>query len=488
MTFTDTDKEKSTSKIYELGKRYPIEITASDTSDKEVKVEWLEDHVYQEIHKEQLYPKEYVKMESAVVNTTGTNAQEIEQSTGEYINKKVITNGQVLKKFVLNNTNTTATITKMDNTTENITIDGSITDGHGKLEGWLVYKNNKVMEPITENVSSIDYDTKTVTFKDGSTWGLYTDVEIVGRLMKYSSKTEYEKVYDLGRYITDANNRKLSDEGIFESSQLYRADEVDNTYVMNVYTPLNETQEASTKFNTACKEALSRYSTMERFVEDSKDVSRWNLGIGEARLYSIVPIRIMLSFDGDSSFDMKNPVIYIDKNLYKNKLCTTGDNVFKLSMPTDARDSGTSTKITSLYYGDWRYFGNEIGSTSTYQENTRVTNSSGNVDSSKGGTVTIEEDANGFKITLNGYTANNAVLDAKTNNNIMVNVLLRVDSITNNTSKEIFDTNAVKDRLLNYSYRTYTKAKVLSLNSGSIETSIMEIPIEMKIKEQVSFE
>ena len=511
-----TDKTVTTSKIYELGKKYPIEIIATKSSNiSNVRVEWQEDLTYQEIHKEQLYPKEYVKMESAVINSKGTDGQEVFKTTGEYIKKKVITNGQVIKTFSLNTDSTVATITKMDNSNLNVTIDGTISDGHAKLEAWLVYKDTKVIEPLTENVQSINYNTKKVTLKDNSIWNLYEEVEVVGRIMILSSSKEYTDVYDLGRYITNAANRRIIDEystntKTYKATELYRADPVDNTYILNVYD--TTATDGSIEYNKAYREALIRYSDMEKLVEDSKPVDRWNLGIGETRLYSIVPIRLVLSFDGDDSFDMQNPVIRINKNLFKNKLCTTADTVFKLSMPTDARDSGTTNKITSLYYGDWRYMGETsqkatVSNSNTYQENNSIAgtgtsaNPNTNVNSAKGGTITIEEETNTFKITLNNYKARKVVSSgskigtgnvSQINNNIVVNVLLRADSINNQTSDEVFATTAVTNRILNNAYRTYTKASVEGLkeNSGSFTTAtqIKNIPIEIKIKEQVSFE
>lgn len=473
LSFGSGTQEIRTSEIYEIEKNYPIEIIANSTSNKLFKLEWLEDLNYQEIHKEQLYAKEYVKMVSAVINSKGTDSQETNLSTGENINKKVITNGRVLNKISFNGTLTTAptqaTITKTAGGSETFNITGSKT---ANVEAWLVYLHNQVIEPLTENVKEIDYTTNKVTLKSGSVWDLYTDVVVVGRIMKLSDR----KVYDLGRYITNATNRKLSDGKTLSEEQLYKADEVDNTYILNIYDGLET--------NEAYQEILNEYSTMERFVEDSKDVGRWNLGIGEARLFSVVPLRILLSFDGDSTFDMKNPVIQIPKKLYRNKECTTADTVFKLSMPTDARDSGSTNKITSLYYGDWRYFGTS-GSTG-YKENSTVANSSGTLDSAKGGTVSIEETDTHFNITLNGYTATNTLQSEKENNNIMLNVLLRVDSIDNKTSNEVFS--GIADKLLNNSYRTYMNAKVLNTNSSGITTKVGEIPIEMKIKEQVSFE
>ena len=137
---------------------------------------------------------------------------------------------------------------------------------------------------------------------------MYGDVNIVGRAIvtKNSSGSDVYDVYDLGRYI---NGSVLSDNK--SKGDVYRVDEVDTTYILDLYNKLGESKEY--------QNVLEQYSTMERLVEDSKPVKdKWNTGIGDARLFSEIPIRLLLSFDGDTSFTMSEPIIKISKSLLTN--------------------------------------------------------------------------------------------------------------------------------------------------------------------------
>ncbi len=458
-----TNKELITNNIYEAGKRYPIVMDFSPANSGAIKIEWLEDGEYREIPKTQLYPKEYTKIMSAVINTKGTDEQRINKTSGKLVGKKVTTNGKNMNTFEIGYSNNNATTIKINGTSYTI-------GTNCKIEGCIIYNENGVYEPITQNVTKIDYTNNKVTLRNGSKWDLYGDVNIVGRAIvtKNSSGSDVYDVYDLGRYI---NGSVLSDNK--SKGDVYRVDEVDTTYILDLYNKLGESKEY--------QNVLEQYSTMERLVEDSKPVKdKWNTGIGDARLFSEIPIRLLLSFDGDTSFTMSEPIIKISKSLYRTKsfrddinqnilfknedVLSGVDTVFKLAFPIEDVE-----EVSSDIYADWRYMSQD--SNGYY------------VESSTKNKVTITQDDNYIYVKLNGYSASDELKNNVSGNSVMLNFIVRLNSIEDKTSREIFD--EINSKLVDDAYITYTKAVIDKM--GNTEAKVVEMPIKIKIKPQVVF-
>ena len=66
----------------------------------------------------------------------------------------------------------------------------------------------------------------------------------------------------------------------------------------------------------------------------------------------------------------------------------------------------------------------------------------------------------------------------------MLNFIVRLNSIEDKTSKEIFD--EIGSYLVDDAYVTYTKAIVDTMDG--IEAKVINVPIKIKIKPQVVFE
>lgn len=487
----------TTEHMYVAGKKYQIiiEVYKESGNFNNFKLEWMEDRGYQEVPKTQLYPKEYVKISSAVINSVGTDKQTI-ANNGKLINKKVITNGQNMTSCSIGYSNDVAstvtiggrtyTIIHENNSAHRVGATLPSTNNLCTIEGWIVYNTNNVVEPIIENVSSINYSNNKVTLRNGSEWALYADkgVDMVGRVVvrKEDGKEVY-KVYDLGRYIINGSS-KLSDGESYNSDKVYKTVEEDDTHVVNLTQELGESD--------IYQKTLNQYSTMEHFVEDSKPVSKkWNLGIGEGRVFSLVPIRMLLSFDGDDQFTMSDPVIKISKNLYRIKNGATAkdgenvvdpsskDNIFWLDFPTDVKKKTDEKKwVRSQKYADWRYM-----------------DADGKEGSDKHD-VKMVDDGEYITITLEGLDVNKEAKDAPGATNVMLNFVMRIDSVgsyKDKTSDEIFDaiplTNGSK--LVNDSYKTFTDVAVVSVGTSQSDTAnvkIERLPVEIKIKPQVTFE
>ncbi|MBP5426416.1 MAG: hypothetical protein J6Y29_00720 [Clostridiales bacterium] len=478
---TGTTSNLKTNNIYEAGKKYKIIIEAYNLGNGEFKIEWMEDGQYQELPKTQLYPKEYAKISSAVINSVGTDGQSIGDN-GKLINKKVITNGQNMRECKIIYSNDVANEVKIDN--KNYTIIHEDNDAHRvgarlsngnycTIEGWIIYNTNDVVEPIIENVDNINYSSNKVTLRNGSVWDLYSTkgVDIVGRVVvrKEGSKEIY-KVYDLGRYIE--NSSKLSDGKSYQEDGdvVYRTDEEDETRVVNLNNGLGESE--------TYQRVLNQYSTMEHFVEDSKPVGdKWNLGIGEGRVFSLVPIRMLLSFDSDTHITMKDPVIKISKNLYRIKNGATAkeeedvldldslDGKFELDFPTDVEKTVQKQK-----YANWRYMDLNGGESRTKND------------------VKLEDDGRYIKATLVGFSTNKENQDDGGKTNVMLNFIVRLNTKESETSEEAFE----GLYLINDSYKTFTEVQLVNVGVGADKdiatVKAIRLPVEIKVKPQVTFE
>ena len=164
-----------------------------------IRLYWLEDGIYQEISRNQFYPKEYVKIESVLVDQGGKIRHEIDGCTGKLVNKKVLSNGMTVKKLDIENNRVVlakGAILKLDTQVE--------------VEGNIIMKEEDKILPIIDNVRMINYDNGDVMLSDGTSYKLYKDVDVIGCVHKINS----DESYDLCKYIQRIGGDKvvMSDE------------------------------------------------------------------------------------------------------------------------------------------------------------------------------------------------------------------------------------------------------------------------------------
>ncbi len=417
-----------TKDMYMKDNKYPFKmITKGDTAGEiNVKVSWLEDGEYREITASQFYAKEYVKIESLIVDKKGKLIEEIDKNTGKIVNKKVLSKGRVVRKLDIAN--------------EKVVLEGGAIlklGRNARVEGNIILKDKGVILPIIDNISMINYENADVILADGTELKLYKDVDIIGNVCDLRNN----KVYDLCKYIQKISGKRIT---LSDGRRLLIGSDVkviDDNYVLSLYNNSYETKEY--------QELMNQYATVEQLVLEMSTSNMKDVGVGETKLFEVMPIRILLSFDEDDTFTMKDPVIEINGALTNDKNGNVKSD-FKLELPGSNVNTG---------YASWSYMnkvdGNYLkeGDSSNY--------------------ASIEKMKNGnFKVTLNGYSKKYGQTLGYGENNVMLNLLLQVE-----TSKDI--TKEVLNNII-----TYTKVKIKEITIEDKRTNIdaEDATLSIKIK------
>lgn len=422
----------NTKNIYLEGKKYPFKMMLEGDTAGEVniKVSWLEDGVYQEIPRSQFYPKEYMKIESVLVDKGGKIRQEIDGRTGKLVNKKVLSNGISVKKLDIANNKVVlanGAILKLGSQVE--------------VEGNIIMKQEGKILPIIDNVCMINYDNGDVMLSDGTNVKLYQDVDVIGCVHKINSNESY----DLCKYIQRIIGNKIV---MSDESKLTLGKEVeliDGHYILNLYSNDYDTKEY--------QELMNDYATTNRLVREMRTTNVDALCVGETKMFDIMPVKILLSFEEDDVFMMKDPVLEIDGKLTK---CAgvVGDDLC-LDLP-DA----------SVYKGEYGSF--------SYMNDTRGEyNYEGNLQNN----ATVEKMRNGnIKVVLDGYSRKISKLNDKREKNVMLNLMLSVSSSGDVTREEIIE------RVKNMTVYTKIKVKEITIANRQTKLDVQDAVLPIKLK------